>query len=242
MPKTDANINIGADTTAFTTQMAGLEKGIVALMDKIGKVFMGALGLGAAAKSITRAFSAFTEPAAELENVATSLGVVMGNAESAERLTRNLRRTATNGVVSFDELHRAARALTNVFQDDAVISHYVGRLADIAAGADIPASRLAELVARMEDVGKAELTELSNKGIPIFAALAEVMGKSTEEVVKLSKEGKIGCSDLLAAFGKLTDVGGRFYKLNGEMSNTTKGGWDTLWANITECRAAIGGL
>ena len=240
MPKTDANINIGADTTAFTTQMAGLEKGIVAQMDKIGKVFMGALGLGAAAKSITRAFSAFTEPAAELENVATSLGVVMGNAEAAERLASSLQRMATNGVVGMDDLHASARALSNVFQDDAVIAHYVGRLADLAAGSKIPAARLGELVARMEDMGKAKLTELSNAGIPIFEALASVLGKSTEEVVKMSSAGKISCSALLAAFEELTDAGGRYYRLNSEMSNTTSGSWDTLKASITECMAALG--
>ncbi len=240
MPKADANIRVGADATAFSKTMDGLEKGIVKKMEKIGQVFMGALGLGAAAKSIAGAFSAFTAPAAELENVATSLGVVMGNAEAAERLTSSLQRMATNGVVSFDELHRSARALTNVFQDDAVIAHYVGRLADLAAGSKIPAARLGELVARMEDMGKAELTELSNAGIPIFEALASVLGKSTEEVVKMCFAGKISCSALLAAFEELTDAGGRYYRLNSEMSNTTSGSWDTLKASITECMAALG--
>ena len=67
---------------------------------------MGALGLKAAAQNIAGAFSAFTTPAAELENVAISLGVVMGNAEAAERLTGSLERMATNGVVSFDELRQ----------------------------------------------------------------------------------------------------------------------------------------
>lgn len=240
MPKADANITVGADVTAFSQTMDGLEKGIAKKMEKIGQVFMGAMGLAAAAKSIAGALSAFTAPAAELENVATSLGVVMGNAEAAERLTGSLRRLATNGVVGFDELHRSARALTNVFKDDAVISHYVSRLADIAVGADIPASRLAELVARMEDVGKAELTELANKGVPIFEALSEVMGKSRDEVVKMGNEGKVSCSAFLAALEKLTDEGGRYHQMNSKMSNTTKGSWDTLKESITECMEALG--
>ena len=240
MPKTDANITVGADTTAFTTQMEGLGKGIVAQMDKIGKVFMGALGLGAAAKSIAGAFSAFTAPAAQLENVATSLRVVMGNAEAAERLAGSLQRMATNGVVGMDDLHASARALSNVFRDDAVIAHYVGRFADLAAGSKISAARLGELVARMEDMDKAKLTELSNAGIPIFEALASVLGKSRDEVVKMSGAGKISCSVLLAAFEELTDAGGRYHRLNSKMSNTTKGSWDTLKASITECMAALG--
>ena len=87
MPTADANIRVGADATAFSQTMDGLEKGIVKKMEKIGQVFMGALGIKAAAQSIASGFSAFTQPAAELENVATSLGVVMSNAEAAKRLT-----------------------------------------------------------------------------------------------------------------------------------------------------------
>ena len=43
----------------------------------------------------------------------------------------------------------------------------------------------------MEDVGKAELTELANKGVPIYESLADVMGKSRDEVVQMGKEGKV---------------------------------------------------
>jgi len=167
MPKADANINVGANTTAFTTEMAGLEKGIVAQMDRIGKLFMGALGLGAAAKNIAGAFSAFTAPAAELENVATSLGVVMGNAEAAERLTGSLQRLATNGVVALDDLHSAARTLAGTMKDPTALAHYVGVMADISAATDIPATSLARLVAGIQDLGKAELTELAKAGVPV---------------------------------------------------------------------------
>ena len=240
MSTPDAVIKLGADGTAADKEVRSLSQKIHGHLDTIGKSFMGAMGYAAAVRGVANAVGALTEPAAELENVATSLEVVMGNAEAAERLTGSLERLATNGVVGFDELHRAARALTNVFQDDAVIAHYVSRLADLAAGSKIPAARLGELVARMEDMGKAELTELSNAGIPIFEALADVLGKSRDEVVQMSKEGKISCSALLAAFEELTDAGGRYYQLNAKMSNTTQGSWDTLKASITECMAALG--
>ena len=72
---------------AFDEILNFIKKGVTEKLEKIGNVFMGALGLKAAAQNIAGAFSAFTAPAAELENVATSLGVVMGNAAAAERLT-----------------------------------------------------------------------------------------------------------------------------------------------------------
>ena len=74
MQKADANINVGTDATAFSKEMDGLEMVISEKMEKIGNVFMGALDIAAGAKSIASAFSAFTQPVAELENVATSLG------------------------------------------------------------------------------------------------------------------------------------------------------------------------
>ena len=240
MPKSDANIKVGADTTAFSKAIDGLEKGITEKLEKIGNVFMGALGLKAAAQSIAGAFSAFTGPAAKLEDAATVLEVMIGNAGGAERLARSLQGLATNGVVGFEDLFRAARSLTNVFQDDAAIAHYVGMLADISAASKIPAERLADMLARMEDMGRVEFTELSNAGIPIIAALADVLGVSREAVVKLNNEGRIGCSALLAAFEKLTEAGARYHEQNARQSNTTKGSWDTLKASITECMAALG--
>lgn len=241
MTKADAVIKLGADGTAADKEVRSLSQKIHGHLDTIGKSFMGAMGYITAVRGVADAVGALTAPAAELENVATSLGVVMGNAEAAERLASSLQRMATNGVVGMDDLHASARALSNVFQDDAVIAHYVGRLADLAAGSKIPAARFGELVARMEDMGKAELTELSNAGIPIFEALAEVLGKSTEEVVKMSGAGKVSCSALLAAFERLTEAGGRYYQLNASMSNTTAGSWETLKASITECMAAQNG-
>lgn len=240
MPKADANIRVGADATAFSKTMDGLEKGIVKKMEKIGQVFMGAVGLKAAAQNIAGAFSAFTEPAAKLEDAATVLEVMIGNAEGAERLARSLQGLATNGVVGFEDLFRAARSLTNVFQDDAAIAHYVGMLADISAASKIPAERLADMLARMEDMGRVEFTELSNAGIPVIEALADVLGVSREEVVKLNNEGRIGSRVLLAAFEKLTEAGARYHEQNARQSNTTQGSWDTLRESVSACMGELG--
>lgn len=238
--KNDAVVTVGADASAFSKTMDGLARGISGKLEAIGKAFVGVLGVGAAARSVAQAFSAFTAPAAEIENVATSLAGVMQNREGAERLAKSLQRMATNGVVSLDELHRAARSLTNVFDDDRAVAHYTGMLANIAAGSKVPVERLANMVSRLNDMGKAEMTELANAGVPIYEALSSVMGKSREDIIKLGAEGKIAGSDLVAAFEKMTEAGARYHNRNAEMSNTTSGSWDTLKASITECMAALG--
>lgn len=40
-------------------------------------------------------------------------------------------------------------------------------MADISAATDIPAKSLARLVAGIQDLGKAELTELAKAGVPV---------------------------------------------------------------------------
>lgn len=196
--------------------------------------------LGQAKSAVEGLVSSFLAPAAALEDAAVKLGVMFGDRALGDELASSLERMATNGVISFQELQDAAGALVGVFKKPEDISKWVGRFADIAAGSKMTTQRLAEMVARLDDMGKAEFAELANAGIPIYQTLAKVMGKSVEEVVKLGAEGKVSSEDLLAAFAALTEEGGKFYALNAEMSNTTAGSWATLLASVQEILAQVG--
>lgn len=199
------------------------------------------LSLAAQAKdAIAGLVTSFTRPAEALENAAARLGVVLNNKTMGDELAESLQRMATNGVVSMQELEQAAVTLSGSFSDSQTIAQWVGVFADISAGSKITATRLAEMTARLDDMGKAELTELANAGIPVYKALAKVLGTTTQEVVKMSASGKIASADLLQALKSLTDEGGKFEGLNAAMSNTTSGSWDTLAASWAEIQAEIG--
>lgn len=241
----DATISIGADGSAFSKAMKDMAKNtdtmansISARLARLGQAIQGLASVGNISSGV---LAAFTAPAAELENSATALGGMMDSMEDAEKLAGRLQLMAANGVRSMDELHRAARALTNVYSDSGNLEHWVGVLADIAAGTKIPADRLAEMVARFQDMGKAEFTELANAGVPIFEELAKATGKSKEEVIKLqSVVGGISFNELMTALKSLTAEGGKFHQLNSKMSNTTAGSFDTLKASIEMCAGALG--
>lgn len=64
------------------------------------------------------------------------------------------------------ELQSAAAALIGSFDAPGQIAQWVARFADISAGSKLSATRL-------DDMGKAEFTELANAGIPIYQTLAE---------------------------------------------------------------------
>ena len=160
------------------------------VLTRIGSKF---LGLQAIAEGVQKAFAGLSAPLrafGELENTQAQLAVMMDSASAAESLTTSLQKLATNGVVSMQDLLAASRPLTH-FMEGAEIEHWVARFADIAAASKIPAERFAAMAARLNDMGRAEFTELANAGIPIFEALGTVIGASADEVRKLSTEGKV---------------------------------------------------
>ena len=196
--------------------------------------------LGQAKDALAGLVSSVMRPAAALEEAGVKLGVMFGDRAAGDELAKSLQRIATNGVIPLEELEAAAGALIGKFKNPKEIADWVSRFADLAATGKVTASRFAEMVARLDDMGKAEFTELANKGIPIYQALADVMDVSVQDVIALGKEGKVSADDLLDAFRRLTDEGGKFHNMNAERSNTTLGSWETLKASIDEVLAEVG--
>lgn len=219
------------------TEFGKIAKSTKESLTAIGQMFFGLQGIAAGLKTV---FGGISGKAAEVENVAASLGVLMRNNVEADALTASLQRLATNGVIGFEDLHRAARPLANVFRSGDDIARYVGVFADIAAGSKVPVDTLARMVSRIGDMGKAEFTELANNGVPIFEMLSRVTGKSAAELLKMSAAGQITKEQLLAAFELMTQKGERFYQMNATLSNTTSGSWATLKASVDECLAVFG--
>ena len=229
------NFTIGADGSAFAGALGKLQEPL----NKIGQAFIGLQGIAAGLRTAFSAAMAPLQAYGELEDVKTQLSIMLNSEDAAERLTAALQSMATNGVVGMQDLVAAARSLARVLPQESIVT-WVGRFADIAAASKVPAERLASMVARLNDMGKAEFTELANAGIPIFEALGEVTGKSAQELQKMSAEGKVGVHDLLAAFELLTDAGGKFHEMNSKMSGTTLGSIATMKAQWGELLAEIG--
>ena len=239
MAKADVNFTIGADGSAFAKDLNKVGGQMNDFLTRLGGKFF---GLQAIAVGVQKAFAGLSAPLrafGELENTQAQLAVMMDSKDAAESLTRSLQKLATNGVVSMQDLLTAARPLTH-FMEGAEIEHWVARFADIAAASKIPAERFASMAARLNDMGRAEFTELANAGIPIFEALGTVIGASAEEVRKLSTEGKVSVGDFLQAIRLLTDEGGRFHQMNATMSGTLLGSMATLSASWRELVAEIG--
>lgn len=186
------------------------------------------------------AISSLMAPAAALEDMSIKLGVMLNDRAAGSALATSFERLATNGVVSLQDLQGAAASLVGVFSDPRQVEQWVPVLANIAAGSRLSATQIAEMVAGLNDTGKARLTEMAKAGIPVYQTLAKTMGLTVEEVKKLQEAGDLTAAHLLQAFAAMTAEGQKFHDLNATMSNTTSGSWATLVASWQELLAAVG--
>ena len=121
-------------------------------------------------------------------------------------------------------------------------------LGDIAAGAQVPLSDMAQIYAKSMNKGKVqteEINQLSERGIPIIDALVKLAAKygntiSKEGVYKAAEQGQITFKTLREALGLLTAEGGIFNVQMEKQSQTLFGLFSTLKDNVFLALAAVG--
>lgn len=110
-------------------------------------------------------------------------------------LTKDLQDLAIKGKIPLEELTKSASRMMLAFKgNQSEVKKWVSIIADMAAATGESTDFFADLIARAEQFGTVEasvLTQMNEKGIPIFAQLGELLGVSTEQAKKLAEQGKI---------------------------------------------------
>ena len=192
---------------------------------------------GAAAAGFGAAWSAVKtgiNDAMDDEYMAVQLSSYTKNIESARDLQSQLDHLAANGVVSLDDLGKAAQNLAMHFRtNNTAIMSWSKVFADIAASGKISAEQLSNSWAKVMANGFADsraINQLQNQGIPIIKALAEEMGVAERQVVELAKKREISADQYVNAMKRMRDA--EFSGKNSALSNTTIGSWETLKATF----------
>jgi len=84
------------------------------------------------------------------------------------------------------------------------------------------------------------LNMIAEAGVPIYTELADSLGVTVEEMMKMSSAGNIASSDLEDAFKNMTSEGGIFFNGMEIASKTLSGKMSTLKDNIALTAASIG--
>lgn len=89
-------------------------------------------------------------------------------------------------------------------------------LGDVAGGIGVPVQQLVDIFARVKSNSRLmgiELNRFTRAGVPLLQVLAKNLGVLEEDILKLSRTGKIAFADVEDAFKTMTSEGGKFFGL-----------------------------
>lgn len=197
-------------------QTAGKKMGEVGstLTNKITKPALGAAG-ALASLALYKGFQRLVG----IDTARAQLKALGHDAESVEQIMDAALASVKGTSYGLDEAATTAATAVAAGVDPAKdLEKYLSLAADTAAVANIPFSEMGDIFNKVQTSGKAQndvLQQLSQRGIPIYQYLGETIGKSTEEVEKMARDGKISTKDFLKAVEK--NIGGAA-KIIGEES------------------------
>ena len=164
--------------------------------------------------------------AGSFERSRVAWGVFMKDVSAGSQMFDELYGLAQRTPLTFQGVESAAQMLKGFGLAASDIIPTLERMGDVARGNDETMQRLALAYGQALAQGKVltrDLYQFVNAGVPIFDALAQVMGKSVEQVQALVADGKVGFPEIEKALKALTEEGGQFNGMMEKAAETFEG-------------------
>ncbi|MDR0374412.1 MAG: tape measure protein [Treponema sp.] len=205
----------------------------------------GALAALAAIGVAAGAAGAFAiKAAANVEDMTAAFEPMLGGADKARKLVKQLNQEAVSTPFAIDDISAAVRQLMPAFKGDGAAAIKAFRmLGDTAQGNAQKLNSMTSAYTKAMLKGKVSMKELNmmaDAGVPIYTELAASMGVSVERMMEMSQKGEITKDNLTDAFKKMTGEGGLFYKGMETSAFTFNSLMLGLQENIGIAAAAIG--
>lgn len=164
--------------------------------------------------------------AGKQEQTNVAFETMIGNAERAQVLIRDLQEFAARTPFTIPGIERNAKLLLGMGIEVDKLLPTLKALGDVSAGLSVPLGRIALNFGQIKAQGKLtgrELRDFAVAGVPLLAELAKQFGKTEAQVTKMISSGKVGFADVEKAFISMSSEGGRFNNLMIKQSKTFKG-------------------
>jgi len=192
------------------------------------------VGVGAAAVKVSE----------QLNTAKTSFTTMLGSATAADSMLKDLQKFAATTPFEFPELVDAAKRMQALGVSAQQVIPWLTSIGDAAAamggGKDIIDGitlALGQMQAKSK-VSAQEMNQLAERGIPAWQILADKIGVSVPEAMKLAEKGAVSASTAIPAIlaGMNSKFGGSMEQLN----KTLTGQWSNFKDQITQALIPIG--
>jgi tape measure domain-containing protein len=177
----------------------------------------------AIAAGIAAAAGAALKFSNEIDRNRQQLTLFTKNVEATNAIIADLKTTADATSLGLPGLIEATKTLAAYGVTAKNAGTATKLLSDLALGDNEKLQRFAVNLGQISSIGRAytvDLKQFAMAGIPIFEALAKVMGTSTSGVLRLAEQGKVTYPIVIKAINELTKEGASFY------NGAEKGGTD----------------
>lgn len=168
------------------------------------------------------------------EQAEVAFTTMLGSAERAKSLLGEIESFAASTPFQLQGLKESAQQLLAFGVEGDQVMGLMKTLGDLAAGTQKPLADFVDIYGKVKASGVAALGDvnrLADRGVPIYQALAKVMGKPQGEIRKLASTGKIGLGEIQSALESVVQEGGLFENAMEKQSKTLGGIWSTLKDN-----------
>ena len=221
----EKQVNVARKSLAKMTD-SGMTK-LTAFGKKAGKV---ALGIGTAFAGI--ALAKGWERMVNIDNARTKLEAIGNSAEDVSKIMDNALASVKGTAYGMDAAATtAASAVAAGIEPGKKLESYLSSVADAAAVAGADMDDMGSIFNKVATKGSATnevLTQLSERGIPIYQYLAKETGKTASEVFDLAKDGKISLEQFQNAVKN--NIGGAAKEMG---SKTITGAISNMKASIS---------
>lgn len=197
--------------------------------------------------TIAYGIGSFIKSSVELANVneqnAVSFEVLLGSAGKADKMLRDIADFSAKTPFKKLEVTDAAQALLGYGVNAKNVLPIMNQLGDVSRGNSEVFKRV------VENYGKAvsaqrmrteDINQFAEAGIPMWAELEKITGKSGQELRKYVENNGISVDQMNQAFASMTGSGGKFHNMMQKQSQTTTGKVSTLSDNFDEMKMAVG--
>ncbi len=206
-----------AATTSYGRKTSSIFGGLPALINPT------TIAITAVSVAATQTLQAVSE----LQKAQISYETILGDPEKAKRTLRELNELALESpFFGIQTLRTQGKQLLAVGVGASELTDTLKTLGDIAAGVDVPLSRLAlnygQVLAQGKLTGR-ELRDFAVAGVPLVSELAKQLNVADKAVFDMVSRGEIGFDQVKKALEGMTTEGGRFNNLMNRMGETLPG-------------------
>ncbi|KAA3143340.1 hypothetical protein F1988_05000 [Alistipes indistinctus] len=169
------------------------------------------------------------------EDALARLRFALKDEGKARAMLGDLKQMGRTMPIAISDIYKQAGFLAPVFKENT--QKYLKMFANVVAGSGGDFGNIAFNFAQIKQLGRSQgidLKQFAYQNIPIFEELSKLIGKSTEEILKMSTEGKISFDIVAKAFENMTKEGGIYFGAVEARAKTFRGQWQIIANKLEE--------